>query len=428
MTSRIAFYHISKSAGSTLLEYFMNKAKVDSICRIEDSGEYSTGYYRLVAIDRLMRAEFIHEPNGVANWNKILGNTFNVLWLRRPIDRLVSQHAMILRWTDEECGGPGSLHWNLREVAKRGFLAFLRDPSTTAHCNRFNGVTGFLQLGDRTVASIWESDRFSDHEKTRRKAVEIALKNLNDMHFIGFVETFAKSFDALSKAIGWPEAGPPVSVNVHNTSSANLTEEELEAARPNVELDEEIYAAALKLVEDRHGNHPDHVRMATPNRFLQERVGPRESAIVHAGGTEFVSGWYSCEKNGDKLSRWSGPSPISKIALHLEKSRDLFIRARISQARSMHQLNRLSCKVDGRDVVLTPRIIGPHDMVVEGVIKASKLNLSDKLLWIAFDCGKTERACASDDVRELGLEFCEVEVGPNEHYAASSLALLPYRT
>jgi hypothetical protein len=404
----------------------MNKVRVENYCRIEESGEYSTGQYRLIGINQLMRAEFIHEPTGIANWNKILGNTLNVLWLRRPIDRLVSQHAMISRWTDEECGGPGSPHWQLREVAHEGFLAFLRDPTLAAHRNRFNGVTGFLQLGDRSVATMWDSQRFHEHERSRRKAVEIALRNLQEMHFVGFVETFSQSFHALSKVIGWPEDGPPVSVNVHNTSSASLTAEELEAAQPSIELDEEIYAAAQKLVEDRQGNHPDHVKMATPRRFEQERIGPRESIIVHPGGNEFVSGWYSCERNGSKLSRWSGPAPISKIALHVEKGRDLFIRARISEARSIAQLNRLTCKVDGCDIALTTRLVGPHDVMIEGVIEGSKLNPSDKLLWITFDCGETEKAAAAGDARKLGLEFCEVEVGPNDNYAGSSLALLPF--
>ena len=427
MTSRIAFYHINKSAGTTLLEYFMSKVGVERHLRVEENVEYSTGRPMLPTIDRLMRAEFIHDPAGMANWNKVLGNTINVLWLRRPVDRIVSQHAMISRWTDEECGPLGSDNRALRDLAHEGLEAFMISDNMLAHRLRFNGITGFLQLGDRTAASLWENGRFAEHEPSRRKGLEIALRNLADMHFIGFVETFDQSFEAMTQAIGWPTNDKPHAMNVFRTGAANLTEAEMAALGPAAELDEEIYAAALKLVEERQAGGAAAMRMATPNRMQEERIGPRRSLIAHAGGNEFIEGWYSCEKNGEKLSRWSGPSPQSSIALHVEKGRDLFIRVRISQARSMTQLNNLTCKVDGFDVKLTSRIVGPHDLIFEGAIRASKLNLSDKLLWIVLDCGETQRAAHSLDTRHLGVELCEVEVGPNENYASSSLSLLPFR-
>ncbi|WP_189485131.1 sulfotransferase family 2 domain-containing protein [Asticcacaulis endophyticus] len=406
---RTAFYHINKCAGTTILNYLLSMTKSDFCLRLEDFPTNDFGLRKLRQLDPVIRARFIHDPSGMTDWNAALGNTLNLTWLRDPVDRAASQINMISRWTDEEASNEKLR--TLRDAAKDGIAAYLNAGLDLGYQNIFNGITAYFQFSDPSARPLWLQSKSAGLNALESRALEIALSNFEKMDFIGIVESFDAHFQHMCAVMG---VQPPQSLQAHNVNPAKsrCTDEDRELLLPYVQLDMQIYNRALeKTAELPWVPAPPKAEYLTP---------PRGYIL---SGEDYLSGdgWHVCERNGHKISRWTGPGDSSALSLMIDKSDGLFMRLHVADFMHPEQVNALYLMVDGvkTGVNITP--INNNGFIVEAWATPDQLDHSTARLDIAIHYGFSQKSKNSGDDRILGLEISEFEVGPLPEYQPDSI-------
>lgn len=408
---RTVFYHINKCAGTTLLNYLLSVQSMWQVDRIEDYGFTSTGHRDLRDLNRLLRAKFIHDPSGTADWDALLGNCTQVTWLRDPVERVASQIQMVARWTDEEASSVEARL--MRDVARRGVIPFLELDHDVIHGTVFNGITWFFQFADDATRRLWTGKKFRGLSQLEERAYHNAIRNIERMDFIGFVETFDDSFLAMRRLLGLN--GAPV-LQHHNVRrhGVKCSAEERQAILPFVELDHAIYEHAQKLAAERQGYLAGSDPIPAPDLVPASVL---MSADTFTGG----SGWHVCEINGAKISRWAGPGDQASISFAIRKDRDLYVRLRISDYISADQINALHFSIDGTPVGVNIHALMDNGFAAEAWIEADKLDQASPFLQLDIHFGRSRKSTDNRDERKLGVEVCELEAGPFEAYRPGSV-------
>jgi hypothetical protein len=430
--SKLAFYHINKCGGTSLLSFFMSITDADRVVRLENNKRFEDGRFSVALLDEIFRSEFIHDPCGAADWKAVFGNVHNVLWLRNPVDRLASQIRMIARWTDQEAVSPTHPNWALRDLAREGIQAFVSSELMSAHATRFNGITSFLQLGDAECLPVWNAKHLKGYRDMEQMSLEKALSNVEKMDFIGFVETFYDDFKNLKDMIGRSYSDSISHLNKNPSSlTSSITPEERDLLRSVVALDEKVYLHALGFMGKKHQVAESATGGKSVDPFAEHaRIfkGPLQSMVIDSSGCAFVNGWHPCEVNGSRHSRWTGVGGGDALVVaHIDKRSDLRIRFRVVDVNSAECLNMMKVFVDDFEVSCAMKVLPNNELVFEGFAQRERLRQDDDLLWIKLQCGHPERSRQPSDDRDLGLCISEIEIGPEEKYTDSDVSRLPVR-
>lgn len=417
MIRRLVFHHINKCAGTTLLYALQDRFRHDECVFMERyySRENFTEF-DYPDFEEIARARFIHEPSGSRNWKSILPNVSTFAMLRDPVDRLCSQWMMVRQWSAAEAEkrkNTGAIH----ELARSGFESFLASDDPNIILDRWNGMTGYLLLGNRAIIERWRSLEIMRNPALAREALDLAISNLESLDFIGLVERFEDSLDALAVDFPFSRDREAQAHNVRGSGTyrSSLDPEVLALAESATALDDRLYTVARDRFARQIGRlrkeYGSDLKAAAASRHEAAFREPPDWVLVSMGDALRGSGWHAREVNGMKMSRWMGPGPIATIDVDVEKARGLFIRARCTSFVDPLQLAGFKMSADKVPLNVGTWVLDGRYRYFEAVVSGDLLRPNTPL-HLEFDCGFVLRSGNPGDPRQLGLEFSEIEVGP----------------
>jgi hypothetical protein len=412
---RLAFHHIDKCAGTTLLAFLENRHASNRRLLVEQFGDARTLNIWKIPAELLQRATFIHDPFGTANWKTHLGNVSSFAVFREPIARLVSDWAMFCAWTDNEVEHSDELK-RVRSISREGLRSYLLSPEPMIVGKRWNHMATHMILGEPALRRGCETRQFLFDRALVRAIEATALVNLRDLDIVGLVEEFPATLQALCLHFGWPIPDEVQTLNERRTGEMleGLDEETLSLARSCTEVDRVLYDAAWEKfraqtaqLADRFG--PD-LHKASWDLHRHRLADP--PAWVSLGMDEPIpgTGWQAREINGYKQSCWIGPSPNANLQVRVDKSQGLRIRLRCTGFMDIGQLQQFSISMDGRSCTVRFHKDESNVHHVEGTIAAAELDQADAILAIDLSCGFVRRPPNESDPRSLGVEISGIEI------------------
>jgi hypothetical protein len=245
---RLYYLHIPKTGGTSLTSFLDNQFEREEICPAQLLPELFALPLESMERYRLYRGHLWHGLSGY------IGQQLNyITMLRDPVQRTVSWYLHAMR-------DPNA--YRHRQINDEGWtlLDFVRDSQT--NWDLINAQTLFLaadldygKLSRDPVGYGQAAIKELAARRQDRELLEVAKGRLESFAFFGITERMRDSMSLLAHTLGF---FPNFSVPKLNTSSkrsgANaLSTEELDAIRELTPLDQELYASACKLFEERMG-------------------------------------------------------------------------------------------------------------------------------------------------------------------------------
>ena len=414
---RLVFNHINKCAGTSLLYFLNNIFDLNHCLHMEKFADYAN--FLMPDFNCVSNSRFIHEPTSeYRNWKKEISNVTSFMVFRDPVDRLYSEWKMICAWSsDEILRRPQNKI--IHSIAKSGFKNFVTSSDSNIVAVK-NLLTRSLVLGDIDLYNdiIIAFDNEKSDSLLFPKAFELAVQNLNNIDIIGLSEYFEKTLIALCIAL---KISVPTHIQEHNSrgresardlldlDTLNLAESFLKYDLKLYELVKIKFDSQMSFLYDQFG--VDLITAANIRYFNSIEHPPDWQLITH-NQSLLTHGWHSREINGSKLSRWTGPLNNSLLHIRINKSNELLIRARCTGFIDPKQLEAFSIRVDGVLLSTYSFIHLGAFRYFEASIISDKLNHNSNILIIEFILDLLLPSGKINDPRLLGLEFCEIEVGP----------------
>ncbi|WP_038912838.1 sulfotransferase family 2 domain-containing protein [Dickeya zeae] len=416
---RIVFHHIDKCAGTSLLKYLQNFFPSDECIYLEEHADWMGAGDIELDPNQLARARFIHEPFGSRIWPNHISNAATLCFLRNPLDRLVSNWWMVHRWTDEEATHfPDGIL--IRDLAQNNPALFFSSNHPQCQYLNWNRISRHLACAPREYLEAWRTDSLDskDFRAFIRKRAEETLRSLS---FIGFQEDFERSLSALQLWLSLPPDQPqPMNIHASKQHKPKLSEEAVAAANQLIDIDQEIVAIARELYDEQMARFQATYGMdfanAAEDNYHKALIRPAGWTVVDMSQPLNGTGWHCREQNERKFSRWMGPTPTATIDIPFRKDRDILVRFRVTNILSARQVDELTLKVDDYAALLHRWSESTFVVVFDAVIPQQELNHANDILQLTIDCAETITMTTPGDGRQLGLEICEIEVGPSDAF------------
>ena len=416
---RVVFHHINKCAGTSLLKYLQNYFPSNDCIYLEEHSKWLGAGSINIDPNRLARARFIHDPFGSCYWSEKLSNIATLCFLRDPLDRTLSNWWMMHRWTDDEIEviPNGEL---IRDLARNDPYAFFTNPQSRPL--NWNQITAHLACSPNEIQKASSSGSL-DSKEFRSFILKRAEKMLRSLSFIGFQEDFERSLSALQLWLSLPSDKPqPMNIHASKHQKPTLSADALEAANKLIDLDNIIVSIARELYEEQmekfQKGYGSDFQRAAEHSYRKSLVSPSGWVIIDMSQPLNGAGWHCREQNTYKFSRWIGPTPKATIDIPIKKDRDLVVRFRVTNILAARQADELTLRVDNYLATLNRWLESTFVVVFEAVIPQKELDHSSDILHLTFDC--VETVTVSGDNRKLGLEICEIEVGPSNVFMPSA--------
>jgi hypothetical protein len=416
--SRIVFHHIDKCAGTSLLKYLQNLFPSEQCVYVENYCNWTNVASIDLDANCMARSKFIHDPYGTRVWADHLANVDTICFLRDPLERLVSNWWMVHRWTEEEVNSFPDGKF-IHDLVIKGPEHFFTSEHPQCRYLNWNRISRHLACAPTEYYDAWRTNSL-DSDSFRNFIRQRAEKVLRSMSFIGFKEDFNRSLSALQFWLSLP-IDQPQPLNVHGSAQKklNLSAEALDAANRLIDIDLEIVAIARELYHEQmerfESNFGKDFLNSSQSNYLETLLRNPHWDVVDMSQPLNGTGWHARELNGNKFSRWIGPTPKATIDIPLVKTNDIFIRFRVTNVLSARQIDELTLLVDSQSVVLHHWLESEFVHIFDAVVPVNKLNQTIEVLQLTFDCVETI-ILSETDGRHLGLEICEIEVGPAYAY------------
>ncbi|WPD73941.1 sulfotransferase family 2 domain-containing protein [Dickeya fangzhongdai] len=420
---RVVFHHIDKCAGTSLLKYLQNFFPSDECIYLEEHTDWMGAGDIELDPNRLARARFIHVPFSSRIWPDHISNAATLCFLRDPLDRLVSNWWMVHRWTDEEAAAfpDGEL---IRDLARNNPALFFSSNHPQCQYLNWNRISRHLACAPHEYREVWRADAL-DSKDFRAFIRQRAEKTLRSLSFIGFKEDFGRSLSALQLWLALPPDRPqPLNIHASDQQKPNLSEEAIAAANRMIDIDQEIVAIARELYDEQmarfQATYGVDFASAAEDNYRKALIRPAGWTVVDMSQPLNGTGWHCRERNDRKFSRWIGPTPTATIDIPFRKDRDILVRFRVTNILSTRQVDELTLKVDDYAATLHRWSESTFVVVFDALIPQQELNQSNDILRLTIDCAETIIMDTSNDGRQLGLEICEIEVGPSDAFILQS--------
>jgi hypothetical protein len=205
----LIFYHVPKTAGSTVLKLLSRHLSRKNICvirpkKLEETfaTEDFSQYRAVVGHFGPSRDSYFHPP------------LRRFSFLRDPLERILSYYSYVREAKDNRA------HHLATTLSINEFLV-VEDPLVQA--NVFNRATSLL---------------CSDPSRSWPEMLETAKSNLDKLDFIGLQEQFSESIICLQYVLGWQIITPDVSMRITNS---RLQKHDIKASTIKLILDQNYY-------------------------------------------------------------------------------------------------------------------------------------------------------------------------------------------
>lgn len=435
----VIFHHLDKCGGTTLQEYLKNYFNEDKICNIhtlvDANPSYQTKSLLLYAEKNILNSHFVHDPFGITL--TLTDTQINRLsFFRKPIPRLISHWHMICRWHDHEVINLPKEFLEIRQIARTSFKDFLdaikNQHPVVRHLHNFY-VNHLLYNNISLRNEYYKFPLNPDNLKKYKSSCDAALAKFD---FIGLVEDYDSSLLRLNAHLNIPPALQLQRLNVHRSDKliSRLDEETSHLLAEILSLDEYIYQRATEIYTSQKekffqaiGNTQD-ITTWVQNKYEQtlweQNLAKQTHATVLMSQALKGSGWHARERNGQKISRWTGPTAQAYLDIALDRSRPLIFILRISNYLSIQQIQNLKISVDNMPLQNIKISIGGYSLkaankinlartvVVKGKLKKNNIK---SLTRFTIHTGYTLKNNDTDDQRLLGIEILDLTITPQKN-------------
>jgi hypothetical protein len=225
---KIAFIHIRKTAGTTLLEAVGQNYQPKQQLSLDGRPQNITRtLYSLLNLGNTP-VSFVYGHVGFGITKYLTPDFKTITILRDPIQRSISQYFFL-----QERKEAGASYFQNNSLAYA-----IEDPEvnhlfTNVQTRALSSQT--VLISDKPASEMNETD------------LKSALQNLKLLYMVGFTEEFATMMEQLSRSMGLRLHITPRNVNPNKPSWKDLSSEEQSLLARANELDQELYHAARKM-------------------------------------------------------------------------------------------------------------------------------------------------------------------------------------
>jgi hypothetical protein len=438
--SKVFFLHMPKAAG-TSFNYFVEnhfaQAEVcphfhnDPLCEVPRADVQRYRYYRGHIYYDLLRQLLDQKP-------------ISLTMLRDPVERFISQFAHILRHAD--VWGPYRTPEIRERLAGLTLEAFVEDANHDLAI--WNKDVQADLLGSRMELVFAASE--SPLPKALNKASTVAAPDLpnlksrlTDFEFVGLTERFRESVWLLCYLFGWrplydfqpinvsehKPPRPPLAAAVHDKIS-DLNALDLALYQHGQQLfDQRLERMSHDLLEkygtraDAHRSlplAPDAVQGLLEHHYRQrfsEANHPQRFFQINGGDGLSGSGWHlPIKQRKFGYVRWTGPTPVSSIDLHLDNGSDYELIFKTISAANFAGVQALRLKVNGQPIPILEKYKCLEASIFVAQIPQAAVALDPLLTRFTFETDSealTENYVPTDDIqRPTGVLFSWLDVRP----------------
>lgn len=318
----VVFYHVPKTAGSTIMSILDNQF---------DSKEIYPFFFQ----------KKINESRNLENYNlfhghfyfsltqtKIANNAINITFFRNPVDRILSEYRYIIKHFD----------YLSDEDKSKVFQGHKAQPLFLIHPETNIGVNGFCLC----LSSFLEDDP----NKSIDEHLASAKKNLEEFFFVGITERMEESIHLLFNLLGWPI--PEAQIPRLNTTDGYIEkypDELIEEIKRLNWADIELYEFAKTLFERKLEQSEQKILLDKPPVFVKNYSYTFDMPFDG-------DGWYFREgtTTNSPLWRWSGPDPQANIYVPIETNSSYTMQ--FTAYAPLDILDKLQVMINGRLIEL----------------------------------------------------------------------------
>ncbi|GAA5142019.1 sulfotransferase family 2 domain-containing protein [Thalassotalea piscium] len=436
-STRVLFHHLPKTAGSTFRAILDGLFNSNEICPAETHWELQKSIQDNPNLYRLFAGHFTYDVI-----DKNLKGDIWLTFLRSPVERVVSQYHNHLHearqpksWIDRVQNTktediPISDEW--REYHKLMKDYTLIDWVTSE--NRHANATA-CNLQTQSFINRYQTDETGCRIDKRdwsiydEDLVNEAKRNLaNNFQFIGLQEYFDLSLDIFSMTFGrYPfsdSSAFTTNLNIDKTlgSKYDLAFETRSLIEKRNSMDMELYQFAKELFFNRlrtlnkyyiDNDRLNRIASLNKSRTCSSNKVLNTNKIISIECVDYVQGFYSLERSGDKHFRWSGNESLCILELNecLKASTEYKVKVHAIAVLNEAVLESISVNVNGEvvsDFKVKKCLTGGYDVIfkVSGDAGSSVLSVQKIGIMSATEKEPTEQAGA----RQLGLAISSISI------------------
>ena len=348
------FLHIPKTAGTSFRVLLENSFHLRQICPAYEFHAISRYSDEQLQQFRLFRG---HMGYSLVNYLPVKPRT--MVMLRDPMERAVSHFEYISR-------DPAHPRHRIIHERKLGLKDYLLDPELSAEVTNAQ-VRPLAHVADRGTlkellagsddqagfARVWRR-RIKDVLPPDDELLDVALRRLEAVDFVGTAETLDKGMEVAAWLLGAPtgQSLPSLNVNPGRTRLADLPADVLELLEQATVLDRRLYARGRELFARQYRKMRDGEEAGAPVAACP--VVPEAQAdrlVLDFRQPLCGRGWHQRELvPGKGILRWSGPGRFSDIHVALPERRDYLIQVVLADWLNDEFLSELKLTVDDKPI------------------------------------------------------------------------------
>jgi hypothetical protein len=436
---RLFFIHIPKTAGTTLIPLIDMHFHEREICPAQLWRELVHLPQESLPSYRLFRGHF----GGGGLTSFLPQPPVCMTMLRQPLPLTVSTYKFIKREPgtrvhDLVAGGNMSLD-DFLECRKTANKAADKQVRHLSFDLRHDPESGPIFHHRESLAAIdrWVADhraRIAPNERLER-----AIARLESCAFFGLVERFEESMALMCHTFGWPPVGPVQKLMVapEKQSGDGLTDQQIEKIRSLNALDEQLYAWAERVFNERlaamRGDlarfapggrvSPDaDLRPLLDARYASARAArderPRERVRIDFDEPLWGDGWHRREASAHDGTafRWTGPATESTVDVAVDRSADLRVTLCLINAIAPDVEQAVRLFADEHEVDLHAIAAPSHGRVVQGLIPARPPGRPPRFTRLRLTCPRVASPHSIDranpDTRDMGVAVNWIDLAP----------------
>lgn len=439
------FFHIPKTAGSTLVDILEDFFGYQEICPAYYTYELSSLTPTELSNFRFFRGHIDYHV--LSRYLKKEPQT--ITFLRHPVDHAISIFSHLKRKTDEEF-----VEQEIQAVRQMNLEKFIFQPDRVINLDYSNlqlrtlVANSHLDLATLLPPTSNSPDVPDKALPTDQDLLEYGKELLSRFFFVGLAERFEEGLLLLSYHFGLRplEFIPRINVSHNRPAKDTIAPEVYEQIAWKSKLDFELYKFGKELFES---------RFKTMTQALLAQYGTAEQQLLYAGGgetvpRELIYQWleehyyyrftrrhpavssldYNAEQplNGRQwqkrerfktfgVARWTGPGAVSVLDLPLSAESNLKISFEVVLALEEEALDTIELTVGDHPVFLFRHLSPTGTRIYEGILPQERLAESKGLVRLSFQVNKPSAANElnpdSEDDRTLGVVIKWIKVEPH---------------